>query len=152
MYALDTLFVASERTPLEEIITCLLRAVSQGSLPASVRFPVRVKLVFRAPVPAYIRDSASPFSAQSSLWCAQRELACNHSRWTRPRNCSIALRERMSWTKLVRSKLYQKQSTTNKKYLNLRYQSRQFVLNTPCCSVILSPVEASVNVNPKRSI
>lgn len=152
MYALDTLFVASERTPLEEIIPCLLKGTSQGGLPASVRFPVRVKLVFRAPVPAYIRDSASPFSAQSSLWCAQRALACNHSRWTRPRNCSIALRERISCMKLVRSKLYQKKSKRNKYDLNLRYQSRQFVLNTPCCSVMISLVEASVNVNPKRSM
>lgn len=53
MYALDTLFVASERTPIR-----FLSAESGATgdpvflSPANVRFPLRVKLVFSAPVPA----------------------------------------------------------------------------------------------------
>lgn len=37
-------------------------------IPANVRFPLLVKLVLRAPVPAYILESASPFSAHNSRW------------------------------------------------------------------------------------
>jgi hypothetical protein len=36
------------------------------TIPARVRFPLRVMLVLSAPVPAYIRERASPFSAHNS--------------------------------------------------------------------------------------
>ena len=50
IYALETLFVASDKTPL----MILSPAYKEGaiSLPARVRLPLRVKLVFKAPVPA----------------------------------------------------------------------------------------------------
>ena len=48
-------------------------------IPPKVRLPVRVKLVFNAPVPAYIFDKASPFSAQSSRWEVQMFIVCRHS-------------------------------------------------------------------------
>jgi hypothetical protein len=35
--------------------------VASLNAPANVRFPLRVKLVLSAPVPAYILESASPF-------------------------------------------------------------------------------------------
>lgn len=47
--------------------------------PPNVRLPVRVKLVFNAPVPAYIFDKASPFSAHSSRWEVHRLIDCRHS-------------------------------------------------------------------------
>jgi len=74
-------------------------------LPARVRFPLLVKLVLSAPVPAYILLNASPFSAHSSRWNVQRLLEWIHSRRTRRRYCSKVWRERRSWMKFVRSRL-----------------------------------------------
>lgn len=73
--------------------------------PASVRFPLLVKLVFKAPVPAYIFDNESPFSAHSSRWCVQSELGPVHSRRTRSKCCSRVVFESISCTKFVRSRL-----------------------------------------------
>lgn len=75
-------------------------------IPASVRFPLLVKLVLRAPVPAYILESASPFSAHNSRWDDHNWIEANHSRRTRARYCSRVVFDKISWTKLVRSKLY----------------------------------------------
>ena len=53
MYALDTLFVASDRTPsCHYQQTVEVRGNQSQFLPANVRFPLLVKLVFSAPVPA----------------------------------------------------------------------------------------------------
>ena len=51
MYARDTLFVASDSTPKTRLY-CTTQQRVLAFLPASVRFPLLVKLVFRAPVPA----------------------------------------------------------------------------------------------------
>ena len=79
--------------------------ITKDYTPASVRFPLRVKLVLIAPVPAYILDKASPFSAQSSRWLDHKAVEWIHSRRTSRRYCSRVLRESISWTKFVRSRL-----------------------------------------------
>lgn len=56
--------------------------VASDISPANVRLPVLVKLVFSAPVPAYILDKASPFSAQSSRWDNHKGPEDTHSRRT----------------------------------------------------------------------
>lgn len=107
IYALETLFVASDKTPAKPGVKRWRpkRKRETRFIPARVRFPLRVKLVLRAPVPAYILDSASPFSAHNSRWYDHSAFEFTHSRRTRSRYCSTLVRDRMSCTKLVRSKL-----------------------------------------------
>src|SRR6267142_3375233 len=78
-------------------------------IPARVRFPLRVKLVLRAPVPAYILDNASPFSAHNSRWYDHSEFEVNHQSFrARRRYCSKLVLDKMSCTKFVRSRLIPK--------------------------------------------
>jgi hypothetical protein len=87
----------------------LRRSGTHGkNIPASVRFPLRVKLVLRAPVPAYILDNASPFSAHNSRWYDHSEFEFNHSLRERSRYCSRLVLDKMSCTKFVRSRLITK--------------------------------------------
>lgn len=76
------------------------------TIPARVRFPLRVKLVLRAPVPAYILDNPSPFSAHNSRWYDHSECEFTHSLRTRRRYCSKLVRDKISCTKFVRSRLF----------------------------------------------
>jgi len=85
-------------------------------IPARVRFPLRVKLVLRAPVPAYILDNASPFSAHNSRWYDHSECEFTHSLRTRRRYCSRLDRDRISCTKFVRSRLFQTSVFVRSKY------------------------------------
>lgn len=52
MYALDTLFVASDSTPYQINDLRIYAGEVKFSSPANVRLPLRVKLVLMAPVPA----------------------------------------------------------------------------------------------------
>lgn len=52
IYALETLFVASDSTPSHINDPRIYAGEMTVSLPANVRFPLRVKLVLIAPVPA----------------------------------------------------------------------------------------------------
>ena len=106
IYALETLFVASDKTPVH-LFNRQVHIQSSMDLPARVRFPLRVKLVLRAPVPAYILDKASPFSAHNSRWYDHSECEFTHSLRTRRRYCSRLDRDRISCTKFVRSRLFQ---------------------------------------------
>ena len=121
------------------------------NIPARVRFPLRVKLVLRAPVPAYILDNASPFSAHNSRWYDHSECEFTHSLRTRRRYCSRLARDRISWTKFVRSRLIPNISLRGVREKK-PYQSRQFVRKTPFCSVMISSEVASHIVKPKRSM
>ena len=48
MYARETLFVASERTPCKQSKVYFCHDVVTSLVPAKVRLPLRVKLVFNA--------------------------------------------------------------------------------------------------------
>src|SRR5277367_2574717 len=82
--------------------------------PARDIFPCLVKEDFKAPVPAYILDRASPLSAHKLECRIQKSDVARSSRC--PRKASMAIWEIMVWTRFVLSR-----------------QSRQFVLKTPSC-------------------
>jgi len=103
MYARETLLVASDNKPNYTIDAGASQA--KECLPASVCFPLRVKLVFRAPVPAYILDKASPFSAHNSRWFVHSCIEASHSRRISSRYCSSVVFDKTSSTKLVLSRL-----------------------------------------------
>lgn len=110
--------------------------------------------MFRAPVPAYILDKASPFSAHSSRWFVHSCIEASHSRRISPRYCSSVVFDRTSSTKLVLSRLVM---ARHQKALSMHedrrtYQSRQFVRKTPFCSLTISSVEASHMVKPNLSM
>ena len=142
MFLLNERFHGEELTSNISIVFCLplsakllmyirvalLRA--SASAPAIDIFPCRVNEDFRAPVPAYILDSAyealanvlpsycgyltSPLSAQILECLIQKSVAARSLRWLR--NASIAIWLIIVCIRLVRSR-----------------QSRQFVRKTPSC-------------------
>jgi hypothetical protein len=109
IYALETLFVASDKTPAH-LVWSITKSHMKYSvdIPARVRFPLRVKLVLRAPVPAYILDNASPFSAHNSRWYDHNGFEFIQSIRERRKYCSRLVLDKMSCTKFVRSRLIPK--------------------------------------------